>query len=199
MKLIVGLGNPGTEYDRTRHNVGFEVVDSLARRFAAAEVARAKFHSLLIDANIAGEKILLSKPTTYMNQSGTAISEIARFYKLQPESDLLVIVDDVALECGIIRLRGEGSSGGHNGLADIEQRIGTREYARIRIGVGQPGTIPQKDYVLGRFRPEQRDAIETALDDSVGAAVCWARDGITEAMNRYNRKQSATNTNTATP
>lgn len=198
MKLIVGLGNPGAEYDRTRHNVGFEVVDSLARRFAPAAIARAKFHSLLIDADIADEKALLAKPATYMNRSGTAVSEIVRFYKLDPTSDLLVLVDDVALDCGIIRLRGDGSAGGHNGLTDIEQRLGTRDYARMRIGVGQPGGIPQKDYVLGRFRPDQRAAVESALDEAVDAAVCWVRDGIEAAMNRFNRKQSPVNQDTAT-
>jgi len=197
MKLIVGLGNPGSEYDRTRHNVGFEVVDSLARRFAGGEVARAKFHALLVDARIADEKVLLAKPTTYMNRSGTSVSEIVNFYKLDPTTDVLVIVDDVALECGLIRLRQDGSAGGHNGLADIEQRIGTRAYARMRIGIDRPGSIPQKDYVLGRFRPEQRELIERALDDAVAAAQCWVSEGITEAMNRYNRKQGATNAETS--
>lgn len=199
MKLIVGLGNPGPEYDRTRHNVGFEVVDSLARRFAPGEIARAKFHALLLDATIVGEKCILAKPTTYMNLSGTSVAEICRFYKLEPASDLLVLVDDVALECGLIRLRADGSAGGHNGLADIEQKLSSADWARLRIGVGAPGPVPQKDYVLGKFRPDQREAVEQALDDAVEAAALWVEKGVLETMNRFNRKQSAYSQDTATP
>jgi PTH1 family peptidyl-tRNA hydrolase len=199
MKLIVGLGNPGPEYDRTRHNVGFEVVDSLARRHAPGEVARAKFHAVLLDATIAGEKVILAKPTTYMNLSGSAVGEIIRFYKIDPASDLLVIVDDVALDCGLIRMRADGSAGGHNGLADVEQKLSSQQWARLRVGVGAPGPAPQKDYVLGKFRPDQREAVEQALDDAVEAAECWVERGVQETMNRYNRKQSAYSQDTATP
>jgi len=191
VKLIVGLGNPGPEYDRTRHNVGFDVLDRLARRWAPGETARSKFHGVLIEALIDSEKSILLKPTTYMNRSGLAVAEAARFYKLDPSNDLLVLVDDVALECGTIRLRADGSAGGHNGLADIEQKLGTREYARLRIGIDPPGQIPQKDYVLGRFRPEQLERIEPALDTAADAARCWATLGITEAMNQFNRKNTA--------
>lgn len=200
MKLIVGLGNPGPEYDRTRHNVGFEVVDSLARRFAPGEIARAKFHALLLDATIAGEKTILAKPTTYMNLSGNAVGEICRFYKLEPATDLLVIVDDVALDCGLIRMRADGSGGGHNGLGDIEQKLSSQKWARLRVGVGAPGPVPQKDYVLGKFRPDQRDAVDQSLDDAVDAVVCWVKSGVLETMNRFNKKQSACNQqDTATP
>lgn len=191
MKLIVGLGNPGREYDRTRHNVGFEAVDRLARRHVepgVAAPARNRFNGLLLDASIRGERTLLLKPLTFMNRSGQAVAEAVRFHKLDAATDLLVLVDDVALPCGAIRLRGEGSAGGHNGLADIERQLGTNRYARCRIGIDPPGAVPQRDYVLGRFRPDQVDAIDAALDQCVAAAECWATAGIVEAMNRHNRK-----------
>ena len=189
MKLIVGLGNPGPEYDRTRHNVGFEVLDRLARRYAPEAIARARFHGLLLEARLEEEKILLLKPTTFMNRSGTAVGEALRFYKLEPAEDLLVLVDDVALSCGVIRVRPDGRSGGHNGLADIEEKLSSDRYARLRIGIDAHGAIPRKDYVLGRFRPEQRDLIEPALETAVEAAVTWGTRGILETMNRYNRRQ----------
>jgi peptidyl-tRNA hydrolase, PTH1 family len=187
MKLIVGLGNPGPEYEKTRHNVGFLVLDRLARRHAPGEVARARFHGALLEGSITGEKMLLLKPGTYMNRSGAAVAEAARFYKLDPAADLLVIVDDIALPCGSIRIRGEGGAGGHNGLADIEQKLGGGAYARLRIGIGAPGQIPQAEYVLGRFRPDQLELVEPALDRAADAAACWAERGVIECMNRFNR------------
>jgi PTH1 family peptidyl-tRNA hydrolase len=191
MKLIVGLGNPGPKYESTRHNVGFDVLDRMARRHADSPIARARFHGVVVEASVDGQVTLLLKPTTYMNCSGQAVSEALRFYKLDPAADLLVIVDDTALACGVIRLRADGGAGGHNGLADIEQKLGTSEYPRLRIGVDPPGQIPQEAYVLGRFRPEQRDLIEPALEEAVDAGVCWVGHGVTEAMNRYNRRQTA--------
>lgn len=191
MKLIVGLGNPGSEYDGTRHNVGYEVLDRLARRHAPGETPRARFHGLLIEATIDGERTLLLRPTTWMNLSGTAVTEAMRFYKLDPARDLLVIVDDLALECGRIRLREGGGSGGHNGLSDIDRRLGDDRWARLRIGIDAPGAIPQRDYVLGRFRPDQRAAVEPALDEAAEAAACWAVEGCVEAMNKFNRRRIA--------
>ncbi len=191
MKLIVGLGNPGAAYHQTRHNIGFEVLDRLARRFAPGVIARSKFQGALLEGQMDDQRILLLKPTTYMNHSGRAVAEAAHFYKLPIESDLLVIVDDVALPCGQIRMRAEGSSGGHNGLTDIEQHLKSVEYARLRLGIDPPGLIPQKDYVLGKFRPDQLELIQPALEDAVAAAQCWALHGCTEAMNRFNRKNSA--------
>jgi len=191
VKLIVGLGNPGREYDRTRHNVGFDAVDRLARRHAepgAAAPSRNRFQGLLLEATIRGHRTLLLKPLTYMNRSGQAVAEAVRFHKLDASTDLLVLVDDVALPCGSIRIRSEGSAGGHNGLADIERLLGTNRYARCRIGIDPPGGIPQREYVLGRFRPDQADAVDAALDLAVGAAECWTESGIVDAMNRFNRK-----------
>lgn len=191
MKLIVGLGNPGDEYIDTRHNVGFDVLDRLARRHAPGEIARAKFHGALLEAMIESERVLLLKPTTYMNRSGLAVAEAVRFYKMNPAEQLLVLVDDVALACGVIRIRASGGAGGHNGLSDIEQKLGTDDYARLRIGIDPPGDIPQKNYVLGRFRPDQREAVEPALEDAVRAAVSWVAHGPLETMNAFNRRQSA--------
>ncbi|MEY3021061.1 MAG: Peptidyl-tRNA hydrolase [Planctomycetota bacterium] len=189
MKLIVGLGNPGLEYQRTRHNVGFDCLDRLARRVSdGSSPAKARFQGLATDGEWSGEKVLLLKPMTYMNLSGTSVSEALRFYKLDPTSDLLVVVDDIALPCGSIRIRGEGSAGGHNGLADIELKLGTNRYPRCRIGIDPPGRIPQRDYVLGRFREDQQPLVEDALAQSVDAALCWIERGTTEAMNRFNRR-----------
>lgn len=191
MKLIVGLGNPGPEYEDTRHNVGFVVLDHLARRYAPGGVTRGKFHAAVLDADINGERTLLIKPTTYMNRAGLSVSEAVNFYKTDPAGDLLVLVDDVALPCGSIRLRPSGGAGGHNGLADIEQKLATQEYGRLRIGIDGPGNIPQRDYVLGRFRPDQLELMEPALDEATDAAACWATRGMTEAMNRFNRRNTA--------
>jgi PTH1 family peptidyl-tRNA hydrolase len=193
MKLVVGLGNPGPEYDNTRHNVGFEVVDRVARRWAdpAASVARNKFSGLLLEAMIDEEKILLLKPLTFMNLSGQAIVEAVHFYKLSPEDDLLVIVDDTALACGSLRLKPGGGSGGHNGLNDTSQRLGTDKWARLRIGIDPPGDIPLTNYVLGRFRPEQKILVEPTLDDAADAVAIWARQDLDSAMNQFNRKDIA--------
>lgn len=193
MKLVVGLGNPGPEYERTRHNVGFVVVDRLARRYADPSMStpRAKFSGLLVEAEIEGEKTLLLKPTLYMNRSGESVAEIVRFYKLDPTEDLLVLVDDVALQVGLIRLRAEGGDGGHNGLGDISTRLGRVDWARCRIGIDPPGRIPQKDYVLGKFTPEQQELIEPAIEDAVAATASWVKRGIKETMNRFNRRNNA--------
>lgn len=191
MKLVVGLGNPGPAYEGTRHNVGFDVIARLARRYAPGETARSKFHGVVVEAVMRSEKVLLLQPTTFMNLSGTAVAEALRFYKLDVADDLLVIVDDVALPCGQIRLRASGGAGGHNGLSDIQQKLGTDAYPRLRIGIDRPGQIPQKDYVLGKFRPDQRELVDSALDEAADAVACWAEEGLADAMNRFNRKQTA--------
>ncbi len=202
MKLIVGLGNPGPQYDRTRHNAGFMVIDHLAARCAIDAIPKARFKSLTVEAMIPTpddkdrlpgpgsgaqtEKCLLMKPTTFMNLSGQAVSEAVRFYKLDPTQDVLVITDDVALPCGSIRLRAKGGSGGHNGLTNIQTLLGTNAYPRLRIGIDPPGTIPQVDYVLGKFSPEQQAELDKALPRAAACAALWAHEGDTAAMNRYN-------------
>ena len=189
MKIVVGLGNPGLEYQRTRHNVGFDCIDRLARRMCdASQTPRARFQALAVEGESGGEKVLLLKPMTYMNLSGATVTEALRFYKLDASRDLLVLVDDIALPCGSIRVRSEGSAGGHNGLADIESRLGTHRYARCRIGIDAPGRIPQKDYVLGRFRDDQQPLVDEAIGLAVEATECWVARGIAEAMNRFNRR-----------
>jgi PTH1 family peptidyl-tRNA hydrolase len=189
MKIVVGLGNPGIEYQRTRHNVGFDCIDRLARRVAdPTQTPKARFQALAVEGESGGEKVLLLKPMTYMNLSGNTVTEAMRFYKLDAGNDLLVLVDDIALPCGAIRLRAEGSAGGHNGLSDIEAKLGTARYARCRIGIDAPGRIPQRDYVLGRFREDQQPLVDEAIGLACEAAECWIARGITEAMNRFNRR-----------
>jgi PTH1 family peptidyl-tRNA hydrolase len=202
MKLIVGLGNPGSQYERTRHNAGFMVVDRLIARHAPAEMARSKFGAAVVEARLpfvchkgdagetgaanADDRCLLMKPLSYMNRSGQAVAEAVRFYKLNPRADVMVLVDDIALPCGSIRLRPEGGAGGHNGLTDVERCLGTPDYPRLRIGVDPPGIIPQADYVLGRFTEEQWKAVEPALVKAADACETWLKRGMDAAMNVHN-------------
>ncbi|MCB9839102.1 MAG: aminoacyl-tRNA hydrolase [Phycisphaeraceae bacterium] len=192
MKLIVGLGNPGRDYDRTRHNAGFMAVDRLARRHAAGAIARGQFHAMTLEAAIPGAgKCLLIKPNTYMNRSGLAVGEAVRFYKCSPVEDVLIIVDEVALPVGSIRLRAGGSAGGHNGLADIERALGTSDYPRLRIGVGEPEFAARRDHVLGRFTDEESTALEPALERACDAAERWAAEGVIKAMNEFNTRAAS--------
>jgi PTH1 family peptidyl-tRNA hydrolase len=184
MKLIVGLGNPGPQYAQTRHNAGFMVLDRLAQRHGLAG-PKAKFHAVTLDGSIASQRCVLLQPVTYMNRSGLAVAEAVAFFKLDLP-DLLIVVDDVALPCGRIRLRPEGSAGGHNGLSDIERALGTAAYPRLRIGIDAPGRIAQADYVLGRFAPDQWPKLDAALDRACDAVECWIKTDITQAMTQFN-------------
>jgi len=188
MKIICGLGNPGLEYVRSRHNAGFMVVERLAARHKLADngPARTKFHAGVLEGTIAGERCLLMQPVTYMNRSGLAVGEAVAFYKVDPVTELLVVVDDLALPVGRIRLRSEGSAGGHNGLGDIERALGSIKYPRLRIGIDPKGQVKQSDYVLGRFTPEQEIKLKPALDTACDAIECWIKDGIAKAMSLYN-------------
>lgn len=189
MKLIVGLGNPGAEYAKTRHNAGFLVLKELAQRHASGMLPKSRFHSVVIDALIAGEKCLLMQPTTYMNRSGLSVGEAVRFYKLEPQTDVLVIVDDTDIPSGSIRLRSSGGAGGHNGLADIQQKLGGPGYARLRVGIDAPPPgVVLSDYVLQRFSPEQQSALGPAIKEAADAAECFVGEGIEAAMNRFNKK-----------
>lgn len=190
MKLIVGLGNPGKEYAGTRHNVGFDVIDGLGRRLGAS-IGQKKFGSLLGEALVDDCKVLLLKPQTYMNLSGQAVATTAGFYKL-PTSELIVVADDMALRPGLIRIRPGGSSGGHNGLRDIISRLGTEQYARLRVGVGASEYPDTRDYVLGRPGREDGELIAAAVARSQDALLCWIRDGLAAAMNRFNERNSST-------
>lgn len=193
MKLIVGLGNPGSQYERTRHNAGFMSIDLLADRHARGVIPRARFNALALEANLpakAGEeRCLFMKPTTYMNRSGLAVSEAVRFYKVDPALDLFVIVDDIYLPCGQIRVREGGSPAGHNGLADIERALGSDRFPRCRIGVDPPGIIDQADYVLGRFTEEQWALAGPAIVKAADAAEEFVRGGVASAANKFNAKE----------
>lgn len=187
MKLIVGLGNPGPEYALTRHNAGFMAVERLAKRSHLTDnPVRAKFHSAMLEGPIVGERCVVLEPQTYMNRSGLAVAEAVTFYKLNPQTDLMVLVDDLALPVGRIRLRPEGSAGGHNGLADIQRALGTVTYPRLRIGIDPRGRVHQADYVLGRFSPDQLAKLGPALDGACDAVETWIQHGIDKAMTRHN-------------
>jgi len=189
MKLIVGLGNPGAQYDRTRHNAGFIAVDALAREFAVGSIARSQFHAAVLDARIAGEKVLLMKPTTYMNRSGQSVGEAVRFFKLDPSEDLIVLVDDIALPVGHVRVRQRGGSGGHNGLSDIDRLLGGEDYTRVRIGVGAvPRLMNQADWVLSKFMSEEKGDVEQGTLEARRAVELILNEGVTIAMNRTNKK-----------
>ena len=184
--LIVGLGNPGEKYENTRHNVGFQVIDELAER-QGKPVQRLKFKALTGLLTIGGEKALVMKPVTYMNLSGEAVRPAADFYKLPPER-ILVISDDVALAAGRLRIRAKGSAGGHNGLKSIIQHLGTDQFPRIRVGVGEK---PHPDYdladwVLGRPQGEDRKAIDGAVKRAADAVECILTQGLERGMGKFN-------------
>ncbi|MGL4514941.1 MAG: aminoacyl-tRNA hydrolase [Lacipirellulaceae bacterium] len=185
MKIVVGLGNPGMKYEGTRHNVGFDLLRLLAQQ-ANAEAPRSRFESLVAEATLAGTRVLLVWPQTFMNRSGVAVQQSVAFYKA-PLEDLLVICDDFNLPTGRLRMRAKGSSGGQNGLKDIARQLGTEEYHRLRIGVGPvPDSRDPADFVLGRFTANERQEVEVTLHDAAAAVACWASDGAIEAMNRFN-------------
>ena len=187
MKLVAGLGNPGLEHRGTRHNAGFEAIDALsARHGSGGRAAKSRFHGLLEEIRIGEERVLLLKPLTYMNRSGLSIGEAVRFHKFEPAKDLMVLVDDMALECGAIRVRGEGGAGGQQGLRDIERALGGNRYPRCRIGIGDPGEQDWSSYVLGRFRPEQKPLVEEGVGLAADAVECWASRGLESAMNTFN-------------
>ena len=188
MKLIVGLGNPGREYEHTRHNVGFQVAEALADRYRVRLKSRASWKARVAKIAEIGDGVLLAEPTTFMNLSGWAVREIVGFHKLAP-SDVLVVVDDADLPLGRLRLRTSGSAGGHNGLKSMIASLGTMGFPRLRIGVGRGDTRRDlADHVLARFEPEERSVIDDAIARAADAAELFIAEGIPAAMNRYNRK-----------
>ncbi len=184
MKLVVGLGNPGRQYVGTRHNVGFAVVDRLAESSRAGR-PQGRFQAEVIELAEDAGKVLLVKPETFMNLSGRCVRQFVDFYQL-PAEDLLVVCDDINLPLGKLRFRARGSHGGHNGLRNIQEHLGTAEYSRLRIGVGAPPEEGAVDYVLGRFRPSERPVIDEAVQTAVQGVVLWIEKGIEACMNRYN-------------
>jgi PTH1 family peptidyl-tRNA hydrolase len=184
MKVVVGLGNPGSRYAGTRHNVGYMVVDLLSKS-PRAEGFQSRFQAQVAESREDQEKVLLVKPETFMNLSGRAVRQLIDFYQL-PLGDLLVVCDDVNLPLGRLRMRAGGSHGGHNGLRDIQSHLGTTEYARLRIGVGQSGEKDLVDHVLGRFRPTEQAVMDDAIQKAVQAVALWIDQGAEECMNQYN-------------
>lgn len=189
MYIIAGLGNPSREYENTRHNIGFETVDALAEKFNI-KLNIAKYKSLCGSGIINGQKVLLLKPQTFMNLSGEAIRPAMDFFKIDPETELLVICDDIYLSAGQLRIREKGSAGGHNGLKNIISHIGTEKFTRIKMGVGEkPKDWDLKDWVLGHFVGEDRKAMDEAVKDAVSAVELIVNMDIGKAMNLYNKKK----------
>lgn len=182
---VVGLGNPGRKYERTRHNLGFWVADALVARWSA-DGPRQAFGSLVWDARRPGGRVLVQQPQTFMNCSGRAVRELMQFYKIAP-ADVLVVLDDMALPPGKLRLRPEGSAGGHNGLADVIEALGTTQVARLRIGIGEPpGPVEGVDYVLGVMSEDELAIAREATERACEAVEAWLSEGDVAAMNRYN-------------
>jgi PTH1 family peptidyl-tRNA hydrolase len=183
-KLVVGLGNPGSRYEGTRHNVGFQVVDRLAACGSGVRFAR-RFDSELAEAEIEFHRVLLQKPQTFMNLSGRAVRQAMSFYKLDLP-DILVVCDDLSLPLGKLRIRGGGSDGGQKGLRDTIAQLGSAEFSRLRIGIGERGETEATDFVLTRFRPAERPIIDDALILASQAVAVWVSQGLEAAMNRFN-------------
>ena len=189
MFLIVGLGNPGRQYEHTRHNAGFDVMDALAEKYNIS-ISEKKHKALCGKGVINGVKVVLAKPQTFMNLSGESVVELLHYYKIDPEEELLVIFDDISLAPGNIRIRKKGSAGGHNGIKNIIAMTGTENFKRIKVGVGEkPAGLDLADHVLGRMSEEDRAAFEESVKESVKAAEMILEDEIDQAMNDFNRKK----------
>ena len=184
--LLVGLGNPGDKYDNTRHNVGFAAIDQLAEELRVP-VQKLKYRALTQSVELGGARVLLMKPITYMNLSGEAVGEAARFFKI-PADHVLVLSDDVSLPVGKLRIRKGGSAGGHNGLKSIIQHLGTDQFPRVKIGVGEKPhpDYDMADWVLGKFAGEDLKTITQAIERAGKAAACYIQDGPDKAMNKFN-------------
>ena len=186
MKLIVGLGNPGKEYENTRHNSGFCVMDAIADELHES-ISTKKFKALVTTTRIAGEQVLLMKPQTYMNNSGEAVIEAVKFYHIDPK-DILVIYDDLDLPVGKIRLREKGSAGGQNGMKSIINHLHTQEFNRIRVGIGKDARVPVVDWVLGKIRKEEKEDYQEAVACAKDAAIFSVSHSFIDTMSKYNRK-----------
>lgn len=190
MYLIAGLGNPTKEYDKTRHNVGFSVIDVLADRYRI-DISEKKHKALCGRGVIEGQKVLLLKPQTFMNLSGESIRAAADYYKIEPE-EMIVIYDDISLDPGQLRIRLKGSAGGHNGIKNIIANLGTQDFPRIKVGVGaKPPRTDLADYVLSRFGAGEQKLMEEAFGEAAEAAVMMMTDGAERAMNHFNAKKKA--------
>ena len=190
MYLIAGLGNPGTKYEGTRHNIGWQVIDELAEKYNL-RVLESKFKGLVGKGMIGSDKVLLLKPLTYMNLSGESIAEAVHFYKIDETTELIVIADDISLDVGQIRIRKKGSAGGHNGLKNIIAQLGHENFARIKMGVGEkPAGYDLADYVLGHFSKEEEKVMAESRKTAVNAIETILAEDIDKAMNLYNSKKN---------
>lgn len=187
MFLIAGLGNPGTKYEHTRHNAGFDTIDALAEKYGI-EIKKSERKALSGQGVINGEKVILIKPQTFMNLSGESVGDFVNFYKLDPETQLIVFSDDVTLEAGNIRIRKKGSAGGHNGLKNIIEHVGTDKFVRIRLGVGIFKSGDMADFVLSRLPQEDRQFFDEAKKRACKAAELVLAGDVNEAMNEFNAK-----------
>lgn len=189
MYLLVGLGNPGKQYEHTRHNVGFDVMDAIADKYNIS-MSEKKHKALYGKGMIGGQKVVLAKPQTFMNLSGESVAELLRYYKLDPETQMIVIFDDISLAPGSIRIRKKGSAGGHNGVKNIIAMIGNQNFLRIKVGVGEkPKGWDLADHVLGHFEAEDRGKVEHAIEDAAAAAELMLRGETDRAMNDFNGKK----------
>lgn len=189
MYIIAGLGNPGKQYEGTRHNIGWQVIDALADKHGI-RVLENKFKGLIGKGMINGEKVILVKPLTYMNLSGECIGEIVNYFKIDETCELVVIADDISLDVGFIRMRKKGSAGGHNGLKSIIAHLGHENFARMKMGVGdKPAGYDLADYVLGHFNKEENEILAESKKNAVLAIETIISDGIDKAMNLYNTKK----------
>lgn len=188
MYLIAGLGNPSKTYEGTRHNIGFTMIDAIGEKFDI-DVTTKKHKALVGRGVIEGMRVILAKPQTYMNLSGESVREIADFYKIEPEN-IIIIYDDISLDVGQLRIRKKGSAGGHNGIKNIIAQLGTSEFPRIKVGVGnKPEGWDLADYVLSKYSKAEQEALEEAADGVIGAVKLMVMDEIEAAMNRYNAKK----------
>ena len=189
MYLIAGLGNPGKQYEATRHNMGFDTIDCLVETHNVPQ-GGVKFNAMYGKGIIGGEKAILMKPLSYMNLSGGPIQEMSSYFKIDPETELIVIYDDIDLEPGQLRIRKKGSAGGHNGIKDIIRRLGTEKFIRIRVGVGaKPKGWDLADFVLGHFSDSDRKLVDEGIRDAAEAVEMILSEGVDAAMNKYNRKK----------
>lgn len=183
--LVVGLGNPGPDYDRTRHNVGFRVVELLAARAGGGRFSKHRSNADVLEGRLAGRKVVLAKPRTYMNVSGGPVAGLARYFSVEP-ADLVVVHDDLDLGFGVVRLKRGGGEGGHNGLRSISQSLGTKDYLRVRFGIGRPpGRQDPADFVLKRFSGAEAKELEFAVDLAADATEALLADGLEPAQNRF--------------
>jgi PTH1 family peptidyl-tRNA hydrolase len=193
MHLIVGLGNPGADYAKTRHNAGFLLVEKLAAQWKASWASERKFQARIAKAGCGGAKVVLCEPQTFMNLSGESVGSLVKFYQL-PLEKVLIVVDDADLPLGEIRLRPGGGSGGHHGLESVTQHLGSREYARLRIGIGRrAGAREITNHVLGRFDAGENELLEKVLNRAAGQIECWLENGLQKAMSQFNGAVSPTN------